>query len=63
MEIWKKIMWKLKEPSDENQTECHEIEPTRDLGIYTDSSEEPTPTSHSGIRTRDYHDQIFALPL
>jgi hypothetical protein len=20
-------MWKLKEPSDENQTECHEIEP------------------------------------
>jgi hypothetical protein len=23
----KKNVWKLKEPSDENQTECHEIEP------------------------------------
>jgi hypothetical protein len=23
----KKQTWKLKEPSDENQTECHEIEP------------------------------------
>jgi hypothetical protein len=22
----KKLMWKLKEPSDETQTECHEIE-------------------------------------
>jgi hypothetical protein len=26
LEIRKK-MWKLKEPFDENQTECHEIEP------------------------------------
>jgi hypothetical protein len=26
LEIRKK-MWKLKVPSDENQTECHEIEP------------------------------------
>jgi hypothetical protein len=27
--VWKseKRMWKLKEPSDENQIECHEIEP------------------------------------
>jgi hypothetical protein len=23
----RKQMWKLKDPSDENQTECHEIEP------------------------------------
>jgi hypothetical protein len=26
LEIRKK-MWKLKDPSDENQTECHELEP------------------------------------
>ena len=42
LEIRKK-MWKLKDQSDGNQTECHEIEPnlSKDRATYTHEKDNP----------------------